>query len=123
MGESVSDPKLIAIMGDIHANATWTFPAVKHICERLSGESPKIILQAGDFGVWAEKQTWFSGRAVPEISEGFPPDDLSRLLEDNDAEIWFCEGNHEDHDLLERHAAGSGELVRIQIAPRITWLR
>lgn len=117
------EPGLIGIMGDVHANATWTFPAVKRICERLSGESPKIILQAGDFGVWPRREVHLSGRIFPDITEGFPPDDLSDLLEENDAEIWFCEGNHEDHDLLERHAEGLGGLDRIQVAERITWLR
>lgn len=117
----MSDPGLIGVMGDVHGNATWTLPAVKQICERLPDESPKIILQAGDFGVRRARE--FQLSTVPHLYEEFPPADLSRLLEENDAEMRICEGNHEDHDLLESLAEGLEHLDEIQIAPHITWLR
>jgi len=117
----MSEPGLIGVMGDIHGQKNWTVQAVKDICKRL--EPPRIILQAGDFGVSPDREIHFAGTDEPYLQEGFPHKELSQVLEDNDAELWFCEGNHEDHDLLERHAEGLAELDGIQVAPRITWLR
>jgi hypothetical protein len=114
------EPGLIGVMGDVHANEGWTLRSVRGICEKLHEESPKIILQAGDFGMRPEREFQLSG--LTHRQEGFPSAALSQLLEDNDAELWFCEGNHEDHDMLDRLAEGSRE-GRIKVAGRITWLR
>lgn len=118
---AVLEPGLIGVMGDVHGNKRWTLQAVKDICERL--EPPRIILQAGDFGVRPEREFQLFGMEFPHIQEGFPPEELSQVLEDNDAELRICEGNHEDHDMLDRLAEGLGGLPMIQIAHRITWLR
>jgi Calcineurin-like phosphoesterase len=99
----MSDPGLVGVMGDLHGNTRWAVHEIQRICERLPDESPKIILQAGDFGVsrdtghytWAGKEMY----RKPFLEE------ISDVLGENDAELWFCEGNHEDHDYLDEFRA------------------
>lgn len=117
----MSDPGLIAVMGDIHGNGRYLLPEIGEICTHLPDESPRIILQAGDFGIRPVREYRLTGRT--EIHEGFPPARLSEILEENNAVMKICEGNHEDHDLLDSLAEGLEHLGEIEIAPRITWLR
>jgi hypothetical protein len=116
----MSDPGLVAIAGDWHANRRWAVSQVRQICGRLHAESPKIILHAGDLGVWRERRVYkFADRTYerPTYLE-----ELTQLLEDNDAELWFADGNHEDHPYLGELAA-AGEVGEYGwITPRIRWL-
>lgn len=119
---AVLTPGLVGVMGDVHANRKWIVSQIPLICERL--ESPKIILQAGDFGVWAlpgEEKWSFAGEE--HVRKSFLTA-VDEVLHDSDAQLWFVDGNHENHDLLEEIAGdrllGSGI---IEITARISWLR
>lgn len=117
----MSDPGMIGVMGDLHGNTAWTVSQIPEICKRLS--PPRIILQAGDFGVWAPPGTeeWsFAGKTHSRKSFLSAVDEV---LAEHDAELWFADGNHENHDLLAEMAEGLEELDMLQVTPRITWLR
>ncbi len=87
-------PRRIGVAGDWHGNARWATRAIKRISSRLGRGEPAIILHLGDFGIWPDG----SGRAY-----------LSRVdaaLGDAGAELWFIDGNHEDHYMLSRLSPG-----------------
>ena len=116
----MDDPGLIGIAGDWHGNTRWGVSAVRQICSRLEGEKQKIILQAGDFGVWHPPgdEVWtFAG---VERSRQSYLSAIEEVLSDNNAELWFCDGNHEDHPLLARLLADSDPYG--QITPRVRYL-
>jgi hypothetical protein len=100
---SIPVPGKVAIAGDWHANFPWAFYQIGHACARIPDESPKIILHAGDLGVWRD----------PSFHE-----DITPVLEKNGAFLWFADGNHEDHPYLAGLADDDG-----WITPRIRWLR
>lgn len=119
----MTDPGFVGVMGDVHANTLWTVSAIKQICKRLEGEKEKIILQAGDFGVWAPPgmEKWaFAG--VERMRRTFLTE-ADDVLTANDAELWFADGNHENHPLLrelrERSEWGKHDGW---ITPRVRWL-
>lgn len=104
------NPGKVAVAGDWHANFPWAYYTIRSICRRLPEESPKIILHAGDLGVWRDRS--FLQDIIPE-------------LEKNDAYLLFVDGNHEDHpylsDLADEYQRESGE-DHGWITPRIRWL-
>lgn len=106
MGIQMTDPGLTGVIGDVHANTLWTVSAIKQICKRLEGEKEKIILQAGDFGVWR------GSTFIPQVSNA---------LKDHGAQLWFADGNHEDFPWL-RKLQEDSEWGQRWITPRIKWL-
>ena len=115
------EPGKIAIAGDWHHNQLWATSAIVQACARL--DDPKIILQAGDFGIWRETAEYErTGKAYYRQAY---PEALTETLEDQDAYLWFCEGNHENHPYLSDTA---DEYQRETgwdygwITPRIRWL-
>lgn len=114
-------PDLIGVMGDVHGNTAWTVSQLPDICKRLS--PPRIILQCGDFGVWAPPgiEKWsFAGK---EHSRQSFLSAVDEELYAQDAELRFVEGNHENHPLLAKMTKGLEGLDMFQVTPRITWLR
>ena len=77
----------IIVAGDIHG--MWYY-----LNNMISKELPNIILQVGDFGYWPHyhKSTKFDGT-------GFEWDQYG--IENKNTKIYFCDGNHENHDALE----------------------
>ena len=95
-----TDPGLTGIAGDWHGNTRWAVSAIRQICERLHEESPKIILQAGDFGISDDDGTYrWKGETCHRQTY---LEALEEVLQDNDAQLWFVDGNHENHDFLAR---------------------
>ncbi|AMK12692.1 metallophosphoesterase family protein [Pseudodesulfovibrio indicus] len=68
----------IIIVGDLHGD----FQALNNLVE---SECPDIIFQVGDFGFLPGKYGW-------------PPDDPP--LRNGETRIYWCDGNHEDHQAL-----------------------
>jgi len=64
---------MILVVGDLYGH----FEALNDL---VKGKQPDIILQVGDFGYW-------------------PPDDPE--LELGKTKVYWCDGNHEDHDTLD----------------------
>jgi hypothetical protein len=96
-------PGKIAVAGDWHANTLWAVSAIRQACVRLPNENPRVIVQAGDLGVWK----W----AAPFLA------DVTAVLAQHDALLLFVDGNHEDHPWLAELAGADG-----WITPRIRWL-
>lgn len=81
-----TDPERVGIAGDWHGNSMWAVAQVKAMGERLDGEPRKIILHAGDFGVWPGDGPYLT--VVQDALTGV------------DAELWFIDGNHSEHPRL-----------------------
>lgn len=115
-------PGRVIAAGDWHGNTDWAVHVIAQAGKVLAGEDRPLILHAGDFGIWPGQEGADYRFAV------------SAALDQAGADLWFVDGNHEDHDQLGRLAATaralgepgdapvpvpSGSLV---ISPRIFWL-
>lgn len=103
-------PRRIVVAGDWHGNEEWAVSVIRRVPTLLAGESQRLILHLGDFGIWPDK----AGRVYL--------DRVSEALAQAGAELWFVDGNHEDFDRLDqldRKPAADGRVV---VAPRIMHL-
>lgn len=115
-----SGPNHVVVAGDWHGNTEWALSVIEELPRLLPAEQNRIVLHSGDFGVWPG----LAGRAFL--------DDVDDALAAVDAELWFVDGNHEDHHRLAAlaHAAGPGfRAHRLPISggisvhrPRTWWL-
>ncbi len=93
----------VLISGDWHAG---TAHAIRTI-DRASELGIDRIVQVGDFGFW------------PRFDQGLAfLDAVSQHAVAAGVSIWFCDGNHEDHDELPHDAAAEP----VEIRPGITWV-
>ncbi|MDR2988438.1 MAG: metallophosphoesterase, partial [Nocardiopsaceae bacterium] len=76
-------PGRILVAGDWHGNRLWAVNVIRRIPQLLNGEEPRIILHLGDFGIWPDDE----GRRYLTT--------VSSVLAEQDAELWFVDGNHE----------------------------
>jgi len=87
-------PARIGVAGDWHGNTGWAVRAIRRICAQLPGDGPRIVLHLGDFGIWPDRRgTEFLART-------------DAALADAGAQLWFVDGNHEDHGMLGRLTPG-----------------
>ena len=70
--------KVIALVGDTHANARWTL----RVLEGLAADGVEVVVQLGDFGWWPE--TGFAQH-------------VSRIAVHSEISVCFIDGNHENH--------------------------
>ena len=84
----VRDPEKVLILGDLHGNWRCAMSLFERLPELLPGESPRVILQVGDFGIWDGKE---GARYLMR---------LTHSLINNDAYLAFIDGNHECFPLL-----------------------
>lgn len=120
------EPRLVAIAGDWHKNERHALKVIPQMAAQLAAEDRKIILQAGDFGIWRERAeyTWMGKTYYRQTYL----EALTEKLEEVNAEIWFVDGNHEDHpyltELAERYYAQFGCPGKPfgWITARIRWL-
>jgi calcineurin-like phosphoesterase family protein len=82
------EPGAVVLAGDWHGNSGWARHVIGKARELLKREERKIILHAGDFGVWPG----VPGRAFLE--------EVSFYLQLAGFELWFVDGNHEWHPEL-----------------------
>jgi hypothetical protein len=92
------EPGLIIIAGDWHGNERWGKTVIREAGELLL--PPRIILQAGDFGVWHPpgEVKWKWGEE--EMVRDSYLTEIENALADADTELWFADGNHENHPLI-----------------------
>jgi hypothetical protein len=86
------------IAGDWHGNARWAVHVINEASRQL--DEPGVFLQLGDFGLW---------RSNPEFR-----DEVNEALTDNEGELYFIDGNHEDHVYLAELAGDSKEPVQVR---------
>lgn len=104
--------KKVLLLGDVHGEAGWLRTAVR--AASLLGI--RRILQLGDFGYWPH---YGSGRVFLEKAQG--------ALSNYDVELWWVDGNHENHDYLadaprdENGFWRSGSIVHIGRGSRWEW--
>lgn len=92
----MNEPSLVAVAGDWHGNAKWAVSAIRQMCARLP--EPRIILHAGDFGVWPDDGTFMWIGELRHRQTYLEA--VSEALETANARLWFVDGNHEDHPYL-----------------------
>lgn len=104
----------VGLAGDWHGNLSWAQATIKKIVAELSEEDEKLIFQVGDFGFWPGKHGKY-------YLQG-----LTTLLEELGAELFFIDGNHENHVLLRNRAKKLGiidQCAPVPISDRITWVQ
>jgi hypothetical protein len=97
-------PQRVAVAGDWHGNTGWAIRVITEAAEILHAtENHAIFLHLGDFGIWPGP----GGRAYLHK--------VLRTLRENDAELWFIDGNHEDFNQLgafRRDSDGRGHVAK-----------
>jgi calcineurin-like phosphoesterase family protein len=84
-----TDPGCVVVAGDWHGNMRWAVSVIEAAAKVLEGEARKIILHAGDFGIWPG-----------EVGERYLDAVISTCFA-HDIRLWFVDGNHEDFTQLE----------------------
>lgn len=84
----MTDPEVVGLAGDWHGNSGWAAHAIRRLAAKLEGQETKLILHAGDFGLWP-------GRDGEEYLHA-----VEDSLAETGAELWFVDGNHEWHPRL-----------------------
>lgn len=109
----MTDPNQVLIAGDWHGNTAWAVNVVEHM-PRFVPEGRRLILHTGDFGVW------------PGVAGALYLTDLTEALIRANTELWFVDGNHEDHHRLTSLMAARPEHERrtspYPISSNIFWL-
>jgi hypothetical protein len=103
-------PEHVVVAGDWHGDIPWSLSVVAKLPELLPGEYPRVLLHAGDFGVWTN-----------DDSDAFL-DQLNSSLGRSEGIIYFIDGNHEDHRYLHYLAGTPNPTAPVQLRDRIFWL-
>lgn len=99
------EPRRLLVAGDVHGDAAW-FDA---LCRRAAKHGCDAVLQLGDFGFW------------PHLPGGAKfPRRVAACATKFDIDVYWIDGNHENHAAL--RALGAGEDGRIDIADRCWYL-
>lgn len=115
----MNDPDFVVLAGDWHGNTGWACHVVEEAAKLLPDERQKIIVHAGDFGVWPGA----AGRRYL--------DEVAKALWIHGVYLWFVDGNHEWHPELialrkEEQGKGNQGLVPIDSCStsraRIFWI-
>lgn len=104
----------IGIAGDWHGNTQWACSMVEQASPMLDPDY-KLIFQLGDFGYW------------PGVRGKAYLNELNETLEKEETDLFFIDGNHENHPLLRNKARKDGidpdHATRpVLITNRILWL-
>lgn len=98
----------ILVVGDIHGY--WS-----PVNALLNQKKPKIILQCGDFGYWPKWNDTTTIMVENDFSEKkLKPFDQYGLKNEN-CSIFWCDGNHEDHESLAQIVTNN----KLEIQPNI----
>jgi len=103
-GMAVGDPNRILLAGDWHGNRDWAETSF----DTAAARGCQILLQLGDFGLWPGREDdWL--------------DHVDRLGEQRGIPLVWVDGNHEDHDSLNRWRALADEQGLVQMRPHVAW--
>lgn len=96
------------IVGDTHGRYGW----IKVLAREALAQSCSVILSVGDFGFWEHSG---DGRVFL--------DETSKLLAKHDLELWWVDGNHENHELLRvKYGAGRDHTELWPIRDRLFYI-
>lgn len=94
----------ILLAGDWHGNREWAATSLG-VAARLGCDA---VLQLGDFGLWPGREdAWL--------------DHVDRLAGDAGVEVVWVDGNHEDHDALDRWREKADERGLVEMRERVRW--
>lgn len=97
----------ILLAGDSHGNAGF----IEHLCKVATVNGCELIIQVGDFGLWPGK---FGKRFLMKTD---------KLLTDARIELWWLDGNHEDHARIQEWSKRESFYTeRQQVLGRIHYL-
>ena len=88
--QAINNAESVYVVGDLHGY-------FKPLNAFIKANKPQVILCCGDFGYW-RKNTW-----------NVRLKDNSNFIEDivnSNTKIYWCDGNHEDHDALDKLKEG-----------------
>lgn len=88
----MSDPTRVVVAGDWHGSVQWATAVIDLLPELLPEESPRIMVHVGDFGIWP-------GRGGEQFLR-----EVTAALDRVDGQLWFVDGNHDDHQRLDYNA-------------------
>ena len=108
--EPAGGPRRIVVAGDWHGDEEWAVSVIRRVPRLLAGESQRIILHLGDFGIWPDQH----GKVYL--------DRVSGALAEAGAELWFVDGNHEDFAQLGKLDENPGPDGRVTVVPRVMHL-
>ena len=98
------------VVGDLHGR----FDELNHL---INKKHPDRIYAVGDFGIWKDYgDTKLSGGKKITSKPKF--DYRYQRIKAQDTEIYFCDGNHEDHDHLDSFREEHG-VKPIEIHPNV----
>lgn len=128
---SISSAQLVCILGDVHGdwaglntyiNQRFRFSKPLRSLAASGVEVEALILQCGDFGYWPHTDPphrWFSPGESADGGERCALRTDVDFLRDGRVKIYWCDGNHENHDALETlEAAHPGEAF-VEVAPGV----
>ena len=85
---SRDDARRVLIAGDTHGNTSW----VETLARKAAEQGCPIIIQVGDFGYFPDH---------PGGPRFLTAVDTACAV--NGVELWFIDGNHDDHFALAKH--------------------
>lgn len=92
---------LVLVCGDTHAD-------FRELNTIMAHNEPSVVLVCGDFGYW-NKSTWRKG-TVGNFVDGIKP---------GNTKVYWCDGNHEDHNLLQQLRKEHGREKPIEVAHNV----
>ena len=102
--DSRDEVRRVLIAGDTHGNTKW----VKHLTDVAAQSECPIIIQIGDFGYFPDH------RDGPRFLSN-----VDHACTANGVELWFIDGNHDDHTSLAELEHGH---LPARVAEHITYL-
>lgn len=106
-------PDRVLVCGDWHGIWGWATNVIAAVPYMIH-DAPRVLLHTGDFGIWP-------GPAGERFL-----DRVTSALKRVDAELWFVDGNHEDHrrltNLMEQRPVEERRTAPYAITDRIMWL-
>jgi hypothetical protein len=67
MRAAAPPPQRILVAGDWHGDQAWALNVIKRVPELLTAERTRLVLQLGDFGIWAgqDGQRYLADQLAP----------------------------------------------------------
>lgn len=88
----------VAVVGDWHGNTRWAVKTINHLARSGVGH----IIHTGDFGYW-----------VDNIVTNDYLRSVNEECRRHNIELWFIDGNHEDHSRLAEWNVIGGDRVQV----------